>query len=276
MFISDRFVFVELQKTGCSHIRVLLSQLIEGELVGKHNRPAPDLLKSSRTFLGSVRNPWDWYVSLWSYGCKPYGELYNQVTAPRSKQFPDLKGRYWRYSPFNAALSMWYELFRNPETWQQCYADASDPTCFRTWLHLIYSHQSSLDIRERYFYSFTKHSAGLLTYRYLYLFCRNHNALYSDRRLRSFEHLKDFAVQDTYIDYFIRNESLESDLIDILSRCGVSISDTQKKEVLGLEKTNVSNRKRDLSYYYDSESIELVRQREKLIIEKFGYAPPRY
>lgn len=274
MFISDEIVFVELQKTGCSHIRVLLSKFLQGDLIGKHNRPDHDLLKSKRTFLGSVRNPWDWYVSLWSYGCQPKGALYNQVTQPNARQFPSLQGRYWRHSPVNGILSVLYEGIRDPSPWQQCYSDVNNPECFRAWLRLLYGHRSCLDIQERYFYSFTKYTAGLLTYRYLYLFCRHHNDLYVDRALRHFDALKHFADKNCYIDYFIRNEHLESDLIDTLDHCSLSLNEAQQAQILSVSKTNASKRKRDFSYYYDSETVELVHQREKLIIDQFAYQPP--
>ena len=71
MFVSEKIVFLELHKTGGSHIGHLLSSLLEGEQVGKHNT-LKDLYRN-RTILGSIRNPWDWYVSLWPMGVVAVG-----------------------------------------------------------------------------------------------------------------------------------------------------------------------------------------------------------
>jgi len=40
------------------------------------------------------------------------------------------------------------------------------------------------------------------------------------------------------------------------------------------EKTNTSSRKHGPEYYYDRKSEDLIAEREKLIIEKFGYVAP--
>jgi len=55
MFVSEKIVFLELHKTGGSHIGHLLSSLLEGEQVGKHNTLKG--LYRNRTILGSIRNP---------------------------------------------------------------------------------------------------------------------------------------------------------------------------------------------------------------------------
>ena len=82
MFISNKLVYLELHKTGCSHIRRILSIALDGELAGKHNKATKDLFTERRVFVGSVRNPWAWYVSLWGYGCDGNGVLHQRLTRP--------------------------------------------------------------------------------------------------------------------------------------------------------------------------------------------------
>src|SRR5690349_15515950 len=43
MFVSDRIVFLELQKTGCTHIRNLLKEIVGGRLVMRHNQAPAEL-----------------------------------------------------------------------------------------------------------------------------------------------------------------------------------------------------------------------------------------
>src|SRR5215471_4451854 len=80
MLISEKLIFIELQKTGSTHIKGLLRKLVGGENDGKHNVPSEELITSGKKFVASVRDPWAWYLSLWSYGCLQKGELYERLT----------------------------------------------------------------------------------------------------------------------------------------------------------------------------------------------------
>src|SRR4030095_1676667 len=86
MFINDKLVYLALHKTGCSHVLKLLSSIpdLDGRIIGKHNtiyevskRRLGNL--SEKIKAGNVRNPWDWYVSLWAFGCMKKGGLYDQI-----------------------------------------------------------------------------------------------------------------------------------------------------------------------------------------------------
>ena len=87
MLITDELVYLELQKTGCSHTIKILSALNNKncKIIGKHNTydsiPKEDQGNfESKLKIGNIRNPWDWYVSLWAFGCQKKGGLYNLVT----------------------------------------------------------------------------------------------------------------------------------------------------------------------------------------------------
>ena len=47
-----------------------------------------------------------------------------------------------------------------------------------------------------------------------------------------------------------------------------------KDQILKLNKTNTSTRKIKLSNYFDIETLELVEDKEKLIIDKYNYQRP--
>src|SRR5690606_10461451 len=115
MFVSDRIVFLELQKTGCTHIRNLLQELVGGELVGKHNRAGRELCSVDRFFLGSVRDPWEWYISLWAYGCDRKGVVFGTVT----KRGRRIRGRGWSVDPIGAVRDLLRSRpNRNGEEWR--------------------------------------------------------------------------------------------------------------------------------------------------------------
>ena len=70
MFISKKICFLELEKTGISSINKFLKEHIkDGETTQPHNYVTEDLMKKKLFFIGSIRNPYDWYISKWSYGC---------------------------------------------------------------------------------------------------------------------------------------------------------------------------------------------------------------
>lgn len=265
MFVAEKIVFIELHKTGCSHIGKLLSNVMEGRQIGKHNPAIPELFTNQRSFLGSVRNPWEFYVSLWAHGCDKKGEVYNSVTRKRGR----LRGRGWTNSPLSSAYSLLNDFSRNPNRWKHCYANVQDVSGFRDWLCMMHDKNYWNDFEEGYSLNPMKEFAGLMTYRYLKLFC-----LGDFKKIISLGDLKEFEKRNCYIDYFIRNESLEEDFIRTLELCGIKLSETQKNTIYSSGQTNTSSREKDASYYYDNGTMTMVNDRERLIIDKFRYTPP--
>lgn len=79
MFLCDELIYIQMQQTGCTHIASILGRLVNGELIGKHNPASPDQIRHTRFFLSSIRNPWDWYLSLWTYGVSRKGALWERL-----------------------------------------------------------------------------------------------------------------------------------------------------------------------------------------------------
>ena len=267
MFLTENLVFLELHKTGCTHIRNNLNALLPGQFSGKHNQVPRRLLTPNAKILGSIRNPWDWYVSLWAYGCGNKGAIHSKVTRKHRVKF---RGTGWRNEPSNALHTFLRSIRRKPERWIRTYQDANDPGCFRDWLHMINDEATYHDIGEGYGSSPVSPHAGILTYRFLRLFCcaENEPLDYFD----NYEELASFENNKSFIDYFIRNESLEEDLFCALDSFGLEIPIDAKQQAQSSPKTNTSSRKRDTSFYYDAASRDLIQRRERLIIDKFNYS----
>jgi hypothetical protein len=272
MFITaNKIAFVELPKTGTTHVDNLLSQLLDGHQIGKHNRPGRDLWDAGHTFVGSIRNPWDWYVSLWTYGCNRKGGVYENATRPLGVSVD--RSVLWRH-PAYVFRSMLSARKRRPEAWLEVYANAEDPDAFRQWLRMMHDPAFWSDFGEGYSLSTVKPAAGFYSYRFLCLFCRDATPLFRSSKLGRYDELAEFERRQNYISHFIRCESLESDLIKTLAACGSPLCAEEEAYVLAQQKSNVSSRGRDLEFYYDQEAIDLISAREKLITERFGYAPP--
>jgi hypothetical protein len=269
MFISDKLVFVHLPKAAGSHISYLLSQILEGEITKRPHIPADDEhFRKGIPFIGSIRCPWQWYLSQWTYGCDNEGGIYKKVTSPRGKN-----KIVYNFNPYFTFLSFINEYTRKPEPWRNCYTNSDDAEAFRDWLRMVCSSRFRFDIDKKYGYSGISRVAGLMTYRYLTLYCKNPKQMSSNRCFNR-NQIRSFVDKNFYITHLIRNENLEDDLMKMLTSCGIDLSDEQENNILNTPKTNTSTRKHGLSYYYDEETAELVKQREWLLIEKFGYKLP--
>ena len=217
MFISNDFVFLELHKTGCSHIRNILKELLSGDLVGGHNQANSNLFSEGRTFLGSIRDPWEWYTSLWAYGCDNKGGVFYSVT--REIDTKCLSSRS-----------------RSPQKWKDTYKDVNDAEAFRAWLYMMHDTKHLMDIGEGYGASSVSRTAGLLTFRYLKLFCTKRGDSKKLDYLSTFDQIKSYENEFCFIDRFIRKESLESDLFRALEDFSVGISNDRKSEILSRKK----------------------------------------
>ncbi len=81
MLISDRLILIELQKSGSSALVDTVRRIVGGT---KDNAPLdPATLAPGKPVIAAIRDPWSWYLSLWSDGCLQKGELYERLTNPR-------------------------------------------------------------------------------------------------------------------------------------------------------------------------------------------------
>jgi hypothetical protein len=271
MFVSDSIVFVELQKTGCTHIRRLLKEIVGGELIDKHDQAARRLFDGERFFLGSIRNPWDWYVSNWAYGCDGKGTVFFNVTTEGWRS----RGRGWKKHPCRTLVDILQSRpNRHAQEWRRTYRNANDPGAFRQWLHMLHDETYWPDVGEAYWQFPCSRFAGLLTYRYMKLFTCKEGELGALRAISTPEQLAEHEGKRCFIDYFIRNERLEPDLLDALQHTRIPMAPRTAAEIMARPKTNASSKKHAARYYYDDETERLVGARERFVVGKFGYLPP--
>ncbi len=243
MFIAKDFIYIQLQKTACTHIAYLMSRIFDGKQIGKHNAATLEQISSSYYFISSIRNPWDWYLSLWTFGVQGGGGLRSRLYQTDNK--------------------IWHDVYNN----------SSDIESFRTWLKMINEPDNFCYLGEGYSDSKLQHICGFMTYRYLYLCVKDIKSLKKQVTKLNFLDISSFEKKNCYIDFFIRQEELENSLMMAMQKI-TELSIEQKQIILTAKKNNVSNRVLPLEDYYDYDSVAIVAEREKLIVEKFGYAPP--
>lgn len=270
MFICDELIYIQMQKTGCSHIALLLSKLFEGETIGSHNSASLEQLKSTNYFISSIRNPWDWYLSLWTFGVQGRGGFMHHLTKRElHKSFRSfLKNPKKNYQVFFS------ELTKNVKIWRSVYDRSDHVESFRKWLRLINERSNSRYISKRYGNAVITSLCGLMTFRYLYLCCCNVKKLKKPGLISSIDELIQFDSDNCYIDYFIRQEALEDTFCEAIEQVR-PLTQKERELIFGLGRTNTSVRMLSIADYYDKESIDLIRSRDRLIIEKFDYSPPK-
>jgi hypothetical protein len=257
MFVTDKLIYLQLQKTACSHIAAMLEQTVGGKKIGLHV-PLPRRLRSAGKYIvGSVRNPWDWYVSQWSYGCAGQGALRRRLCGRRL------------FRLFEKPVS---ELTKPVARWRETYKDHRDPEGFNRWLKMVFDPYRRKDLGEGYSKSPISKFAGLMTYRYVRIYSKN---LRRTRGLTGLEGLKKFDEENNVLNHTIRVESIENDLIQALEAAGYRLSDGQISTIKrGAENRTNPSEHLPTEFYYDEETAGLVARNEKLIIEKYAYSPP--
>jgi hypothetical protein len=302
VLISDSLVFVELQKTGSDHIKSLLKKTVGGENDAKNNVPDEALLASGRQFIGSIRDPWAWYLSLWTVGCQQKGELYERLTNPKKWRkllekgegeadaevdaedaAPEAdaaaavaddgaKAKSGKLKPKVKAKVTELPEFCTPERAKDFwYADVGNAEAFREWLLAILTVPAMRNVAENgYGKSPIARIGGLMTYRYFTLFTKDGASL--DKSVSSLEALQAHDQAQCYINHFIRHESLAADFLKTMDALGVEMTPRKRELVNAPRPTSTApTRPHPIEYYYDKDSSALVARRDKFIVDKFGY-----
>ena len=174
MFKCNDFIYIQMQKTASQHITKQFMQLFEGELIGHHNSATLAQLKSHRYFIGSIRNPWDWYVSLWSFGVGGRGMLANNLT--RRNLFSACAKTLRQPTRWAGYQQCIASLIKDVRKWRAVYSKSDDVVAFRRWLAYMHDSKNSHALGEGYAHA-SKHNIstrwGFMTYRYLYVALRS-------------------------------------------------------------------------------------------------------
>jgi hypothetical protein len=219
--------------------------------------------------MGSIRNPWDWYVSLWAYGSNEKGGLFDRLT----KKSTSLGVKKMGLGHFRDGL---HEIRKPTSLWQDAYGDPMNPSLFRKWLRLVMDPSRYRDLGERFSESSISGFAGFMTYRYCKLYLRNFFEPDVFDRIGTLDDLIHYDNDNCLIDLLVRQESLEDDLIEALKESGHTLTEEMVSIIRsGKEnKVNRSERESGAGFYYDAETIQLVRDAERFIIDKYDYSPP--
>jgi hypothetical protein len=253
MIEYDRFIYLDVYRTGSSHILALLPKITDGKLLRTERHAAltkahPLSRGSGKLVFTSVRNPWDWYVSLWAYGAEG-----------------------------KSAIRRYLAAHLTPAELPRLYDNEKPAVAFRNWL--LTMHDPAIlkrVMKEHLPQSGLAPVIGLYTYRFLRVTTLYPRFLLRWPLIRSpgdaiRHHLRFKAWSEV-----LRAESLDSDLIGLVERHGpaCSFSADAARIIAKSAKNRRNASQRTLaSYrdYYDDETAELVATRDSFFTDAFGY-----
>jgi hypothetical protein len=265
MFLSKDLCYIELEKTAVNYIRESLSKNIDnGSIIGAHNFINDEIKLKNPLFIGSIRNPYDWYVSRWSYGClrKHQDSLYHNFI---KRRFSFSRNNNISNNTLKKINFFFNQFLKSTKFWKKLYEDSQNPVNFRIWLKSFLDSDKNNALAEHYFFSSLFNNFGYLTFRYLVMFTNPEKRyLLYKNHIKNYEDLKNFDLENNYINHFIKFENLEEDI-------GVSLKKIGKQFNNKTDNRNASNRVSNTDYYYDNETKNLVKKYDRLIFEKHHY-----
>ncbi|MSQ67846.1 MAG: hypothetical protein EXR83_06585 [Gammaproteobacteria bacterium] len=275
MFQSNELIYMALQKTGSTHISGVLAQLFQGVWHGKLTGATAEQIRTTPFFLSSIRNPWEWYLSLWTYGVGGEGGLRKRLTQRnllRAVGAPVNASGAWRRGR-SRLLSLRDELSKDIPAWRAGYVSSDNQAAFRTWLGMILDPRNARALGEGYGDSLSAPWYGFMTHRYCLLCCQGLQRLSTPSTIASYADLVRFEQDNCYIHQFVRQEALPETLSAALEHVR-ALTPAERALILGAQRTNKSVRALSITDYYTADLIDLVARRDRLIVEKFGYNPP--
>jgi hypothetical protein len=263
MFVTDKIVYLQMQKTGSTHVTNVLAKYCGGRYEEKHSQLKDHRQHGSRLIVSSVRNPWDWYVSQWAFGCTRHGELRRYFdNLPRSELRQAV-----RRGDFGSMLRFPLRTLIGRPDWQSLYSDPNNEANFREWLRLILEFEGLHIGSQGYASSPVKNAVGLMTYLFLALTTNYAEWMRTGRKCRTYDEVSVFADKYGIVNQVLRAETLNEDLFNLLKATGADVS---RQEAAEWGKFNTSSR-RVHSEYYDEETCRLVLQRDRFIVDRFRY-----
>jgi hypothetical protein len=247
MLHVGNIVYLDLHKTGSSTLARFFKREIEGEThAWSKHKAAQDVVKQpGDLWVMSVRNPFDYYVSLWAYGRKSQRGLYRAVD-------PSMRGA----------------LYGNVE-----------PTTFQRWMLDTFEARAlavdgtgqPLNHIGRHVLYAKRLGIGLLSIRYLMLATASPEMPFPESVMSKDTDFNSFLEEHNRVDRFIRLEYLHSDLEAVLADPMVQAKEGAMDRLKRDTPINPSSHG-SAEDYYSEHTRRLVTERDSMIVERH-YAP---
>ena len=79
MLSTKKWIYLDLEKTGCTFFREKLLKIYPDEIFDEQNKHSPQKIFTKVPKIITIREPESYYFSLWSYGLDQKGGFYNLI-----------------------------------------------------------------------------------------------------------------------------------------------------------------------------------------------------
>ena len=79
MLQTKKWIYLDLEKTGCTFFREKLFKIYSDEIFVEKNKHEPQKIFTKVPKIITIREPESYYFSLWSYGLDQKGGFYNLI-----------------------------------------------------------------------------------------------------------------------------------------------------------------------------------------------------
>ena len=253
MIEFENFVYLDVYRTGSRHTIRLLKRISNEHPVRawRHSsitKGGPFAHPKGKVVFTTVRNPWDWYVSLWCYGANNLEAIHRYL---------------------NDVLSQ--------DEVNRLYDTTNPQAAFRKWLRTMHDpHFCNRFMQEYYPQSRLSSFMGLYTYRFLRVTTRYPRFFLHRWRIRDAAAIRPFHARRKAYDFVLFNENLTDDLVGFVSRYGnrCRFKRNAAETIRRRDDTRLNSSERPLAgyrEYYDDDLRALVETRDAFFIEEFGY-----
>ena len=236
MIVTEHFVYIHVSRTGGTFLNKLIMNQVPGARMLQYHGHLEDLPEAYAHLpvIGFVRNPWDWYVSMYS-DYRRKGQYVFQILSDRGTL--DFDRTVARFLNLGDGSALSRRLLQHLARIAPRVINARQPAR---------NHLPGL--RSEHFNDFPE---GIGYYSWLFQLM--------------------FRSEREHVVHFGRFENLREEALRLLEETGTPITNRIAAYLKRGEALNASNRPKTFVGAYAPQLEQLVAQRERLVIDRFGY-----
>ena len=93
MLETSEWIYLDLKKTGCTFLRQKLKDIFSDDIFIHTKKHSPQIHKTNIPKILTIRNPYEYYLSLWFYGLDQKGGFFETVKRYRPDNLQKFYGK---------------------------------------------------------------------------------------------------------------------------------------------------------------------------------------
>ena len=264
MIIGKNFFITEMPKTGTTFLRNYFAQYKNIERTIHHetiNQNKRYNLLNFKNRIGIIRNPYEWYLSVWKWSCKKKrgSPFYSDLVSIRLKlKRLILNRRLYQY--------IFSQITKDRKNLKKLFEDVNSKKNFNKFLDIMLNYKNRQIIGSSYSFVPFK-NLGYMTYIFFSqnVLRKNYNTLYNSKY--SLEEVLNYNNSKLYTNIFFKTENLNYNLATFLKTNNIEIKS------FNILDNNTTSKilKRNFKNFFSYKNILLIEKKEHYIFKKFKY-----